>query len=153
MERLHQSRCRFALQPVVRCPHPSECGNYRKVAAHRWADRLGHGIRYHWKALSENYRERCELNEVGPYRLPVPCICLFPATIAAPRNNPSPKARALASAGLLSAFDACFRGEPDEINFVDFDVEKRGAKTLRITRIRRGGNVSQESAPTAIRRT
>ena len=93
------------------------------------------------------------LNEVGPYNLPPPCIYLFPATIAAPRNNPSPKAQALESVELLSAFNACFQGEPDEINFVDFDVENRGAETLRTTRIRRDGKVAQESAPTAIRRT
>jgi hypothetical protein len=91
--------------------------------------------------------------EVGPYRLPPPCIYLFPATIPAPRNNPNPKAQRLDAVELLSAFNACFGGCPDEINSVDFDVENRGADMLRTTRVSRGGVVTQESGATAIRRT
>jgi hypothetical protein len=93
------------------------------------------------------------LNEVGPYRLPPPCIYLFPATIPAPRNNPNPKAQILDAVELLSAFHACFGGQEDEINTVDFDVENRGADMLRTTRVSRGGVVIQESGATAIRRT
>ena len=93
------------------------------------------------------------LNEVGPYRLPPPCIYLFPATIPAPRNNPNPKAQSLDVVELLSAFHACFGGQADEINLVDFDVENRGVDMLRTTRVSRGGLVVQESGATAIRRT
>jgi hypothetical protein len=96
---------------------------------------------------------KTRLNEVGPYRLPPPCIYLFPATIPAPRNNPNPKAQSLDSVELLSAFNACFGGQADEINSVDFDVENRGADMLRTTRVSRGGMVIQESGATAIRRT
>lgn len=93
------------------------------------------------------------LNEVGPYRLPPPCIYLFPATIPAPRNNPNPKAQGLDAVELLSAFNACFGGLADEINSVDFDVENRGPELLRTTRVSRGGIVTQVSGATAIRRT
>lgn len=93
------------------------------------------------------------VTEVGPYRLPPPCIYLFPATVPAPRNNPAPQAQALEAVELLAAFNACFNGEQNEINSVDFEVMNRGADTLRTTRVSRGGNVVQKSAPTAIRRS
>jgi hypothetical protein len=101
------------------------------------------------KALANEER----LNEVGPYRLPPPCIYLFPATIPAPRNNPNPKVQSLDAVELLSAFNTCFGGQADEVNTVDFDVENRGADMLRTTRISRKGVVIQESGATAIRRT
>lgn len=91
--------------------------------------------------------------EVGPYSLPPPCIYLFPATVPAPRNNPSPKAQALQAVELLAAFNACFGGLPNEINTVDFEVEHRGAETRRQTIVTRNGKVVQGSALTAIRRT
>lgn len=93
------------------------------------------------------------MTELGPYRLPPPCIYLFPSTIPSPRNNPSPKAQNLDAVELLAAFNACFGGMPNEINSVDFDVENRGADMLRTTRVSRAGMVVQKSAPTAIRRT
>jgi hypothetical protein len=97
--------------------------------------------------------DEVRLNEVGPYRLPPPCIYLFPATIPAPRNNPTPKAQGLDNLELLSAFNTCFGGHTNEINSVDFDVENRGADMLRTTRVSRGGSVIQQSGATAIRRT
>lgn len=93
------------------------------------------------------------VTKVGPFRLPPPCIYLFPATIPAPRNNSAPQAQALEAVELLAAFNACFNGERDEINSVDFEVMNRGVDTLRTTRVSRGGNVVQKSAPTAIRRS
>ncbi|MDE2595533.1 MAG: hypothetical protein KGL44_01515 [Sphingomonadales bacterium] len=97
--------------------------------------------------------EEGRLSMVGPYRLPPPCIYLFPATIPAPRNNPHPRAQTLDSVELLSAFNACFGGRANEISSVDFAVENRGADLLRTTRVSRGGVVVQESGATAIRRT
>jgi hypothetical protein len=38
------------------------------------------------------------------------------------------------------------------VKYVDFEVEHRGADTVRRTRIRRGGQVVRESELTAIRR-
>ena len=93
------------------------------------------------------------LTDVGPFRLPPPCIYVFPSTIPSPRNNPHPVAQRLGDVELLSAFNACFRGDLAEINYVDFQVQYRGTDLLRTTRITRGGVIQQESAPTPIRRT
>lgn len=94
------------------------------------------------------------VNDVGPFRLPPPCIYVFPATIPSPRNNPNPMAQKLEDVELLTAFNACFHGAEEEINYVDFQVEYRvSGDTLRTTRVRRGGVIQQESAPTPIRRT
>ncbi len=89
---------------------------------------------------------------VGPFRLPPPCIYLFPATIPSPRNNPHPMAQSLDDVELLAAFTACFQGDAAEVNAVDFMVQYRGSDILRTTRVTRSGVVQQESAPTAIRR-
>lgn len=89
---------------------------------------------------------------VGPYMLPPPCIYVFPATIPSPRNNPAPAAQLLADVQLLTAFHNCFGGQPKEVNFVDFQVEHRGAETVRFTSIRRANAVQQASNATAIRR-
>jgi hypothetical protein len=89
---------------------------------------------------------------VAHYALPPPCIYVMPATIASPRNNPRPLAQSLDDVHLLKAFHECFRGKNEEVNYVDFEVEHRGAETMRKTRIRRAGAVVRESRLTAIQR-
>jgi hypothetical protein len=89
---------------------------------------------------------------VAHYMLPPPCIYVMPGTIASPRNNPRPVAQSLDDVHLLKAFHECFHGKPEEVNYVDFEVEHRGAETMRKTRIRRGGEVVRESNFTAIQR-
>jgi hypothetical protein len=89
---------------------------------------------------------------VANYMLPPACIYVLPATIASPRNNPRPVAQSLDDVHLLKAFHKCFRGRDEEVNYVDFEVEHRGAETVRKTRIRRGGEVVRESNFTAIQR-
>ncbi|MEJ7659588.1 MAG: hypothetical protein WKG07_08160 [Hymenobacter sp.] len=66
--------------------------------------------------------------DVGPFRVPPPCIYVFPGTIASPRNNPHPMAQSLANVGILKAFNDCFGGLPNEINYVDFEVQYRGCR-------------------------
>jgi hypothetical protein len=90
---------------------------------------------------------------VAHYMLPPPCIYVLPATVASPRNNPRPVAQGLEDVQLLKAFHECFRGKDEEVNYVDFEVEHRGAETMRKTCIRRAGAVVQESKMTAIQRT
>lgn len=90
---------------------------------------------------------------LGPFRLPPPCLYVFPSTIPSPRNNPSPNAQSLEDVQILKAFNDCFRAKPEEINYVDFEVNHQGVETLRKTRVRRGGMVQKESKATAIRRT
>lgn len=92
------------------------------------------------------------VTEVAEYRLPPPCIYLFPATIPSPRNNPRPQAQPIEHTPLLNAFHKCFAGNDEELNFVDFEVEYRGTDIVRKTRIRRAGVAVRESDLTAIRR-
>ncbi len=89
---------------------------------------------------------------VSHYRLPPPCIYVFPATVPSPRNNPRPISQKLADVQILRAFQECFGGRADEVNHVDFEVEHRNADTVRKTRVSRGGEIVQESAFTSIRR-
>jgi hypothetical protein len=45
-----------------------------------------------------------------------------------------------------------FGGAPEEVNYVDFEVEYKGNDLFRITRIHRGGKIVRESKPTPIQR-
>jgi hypothetical protein len=92
------------------------------------------------------------ITTVAQHKLPPPCIYVMPATVAGPRTNPHPVAQPLADVQLLNAFNECFGGRPEEVNYVDFQVEYRGANTVRLTRIRRNGDIVKESKFTAIRR-
>jgi len=98
----------------------------------------------------QNAPER--LTTVSHYEVPPPCIYVFPATIASARNNPNPVAQSIDDVHILKAFHDCFGGRPEELNYVDFDVEYRGNDLLRTTRIRRAGATAQESKPTPIQR-
>jgi hypothetical protein len=93
------------------------------------------------------------LTTVSHYTLPPACIYAMPSTIASPRNNPYPSAQALEDVHLLKAIHECFRGRDEGVNYVDFEVEHRGAETVRRTRIRRGGELARESHFTAIQRS
>lgn len=97
--------------------------------------------------------DSARLTAAGPYMLPPPCLYVLPATVPSPRNNPKPIAQSLESVGLLSAFHNCFGGREEEVNYVDFEVSHRGADVVRVTRIRRDGNIQRESSPTPIRRS
>jgi len=101
------------------------------------------------KAQNESQR----LFDLGPFRLPPPCIYVLPSTLPSPRNNPHPPAQDLEDVEILEAFNNCFSGDASEINYVDFKVEYRGSDLMRTTTITRAGEVQQESKPTAIRRT
>lgn len=87
---------------------------------------------------------------VSHYQVPPPCIYVFPATVASGRNNPHPTAQSIDEVHALKAFHECFGGRADELNYVDFDVEYRGNDLFRTTRIRRNGQVVQESKPTPL---
>lgn len=93
------------------------------------------------------------LTEIGPYKLPPPCIYVLPATVPSPRNNPHPSPQRLKDVELLTAFNNCFGGNESEINYVDFQVEHRGSDTVRTTAIRRDGKEQKTSGATAIRRS
>ncbi|HUZ67086.1 MAG TPA: hypothetical protein VMU56_05420, partial [Beijerinckiaceae bacterium] len=91
------------------------------------------------------------LTEIGPFRTPPACIYLFPSTIPT-EVAPKSSAQEIGDVELLNAFHACFRGQEDEINYVDFDLSVRGSDMVRRTIVRRGGGIQRESKMTAIRR-
>jgi hypothetical protein len=93
------------------------------------------------------------LMEIGPYRLPPPCIYLFPATVPSPRNNPNPAPQPLARVGILEVFHQAFGGRDEELHSVAFSVGYQGVETVRTTEISRGGVSQRRSDPTPIRRT
>ncbi len=97
--------------------------------------------------------DKSRLTEIGSYKLPPPCIYVLPATVPSPRNNPHPPPQRLEEVKLLTAFNGCFGGNDDEINYVDFQVEHRGSDTVRTTTIRRDGEEQRASYATAIRRS
>lgn len=96
--------------------------------------------------------EPARFSTLSHYRLPPPCIYVFPDKIPEVRSNPRPRAQSLESVELLHAFQRCFGGHDDEVNFVDFEVAYLGVETVRKTIIRRAGNVVKESEATPIRR-
>ncbi|MFT4508968.1 hypothetical protein [Caballeronia sp. 15711] len=91
------------------------------------------------------------LTEVGPFRTPPPCIYLFPASIPT-QGAPNAKAQALDAVELLDAFNSCFFGRAEELNYVDFDLLVRGSRVVRKTTVRRAGVIQKESKMVAIRR-
>jgi hypothetical protein len=92
------------------------------------------------------------LTEVGPYRLPPPCIYLFPGTIPSVRNNPFPASQSINDVELLKAFHTCFKGRDDELNSVTFEIAHVGSETARRTTITRGGLEQRVSGMTPIQR-
>ena len=92
------------------------------------------------------------LTEIGQYTLPPPCIYVLPATIPHPLHNPHPQAQRIEDVELLRAFHECFGGAAPEINYVEFEVEQREARTYRTTMIERAGQQVTKSRSTAIRR-
>jgi hypothetical protein len=102
------------------------------------------------KILGDSVTDR--LTEVGSFRVPPPCIYLFPGTIPSVRNNPFPAAQNIQQVELLKAFHDCFKGRNDELNSVTFEVAHIGAETARRTTIARGGLEQKISGMTPIQR-
>lgn len=92
------------------------------------------------------------LTTVGQYKLPPPCIYLFPRTVPSVRNNPNPDPHTLKDVTFLDALNTCFGGYFDEINSVRFKVAHKDGDTVRTSSVERNGVLEKESAPTPIRR-
>jgi hypothetical protein len=92
------------------------------------------------------------ITDLGPFRLPPPCIYLLPATIPSPRNNPNPPAQRIEDVEILRAFAQCFKADDRDLNYVSYLVEHKGANTVRSTTVVREGIVQRKSSLTAIRR-
>ena len=92
------------------------------------------------------------VTEIGQFKLPPPCLYLFPATIPSVRNNPKPRPQPIAHVQIMQAFNDTFGGTADELNSVTIEVANKGADTVRSTSIERAGAVEQKSELIAIRR-
>ncbi|MFZ5734747.1 MAG: hypothetical protein ACOY4O_18580 [Pseudomonadota bacterium] len=93
------------------------------------------------------------ITTVSHYKLPPPCIYLFPSTIPSPRNNPNPAPQTLGEVHILKAFADCFKANENDINSVTFTVAHAEADTVRSTQVVRNGEVQRQSTMTAIRRS
>ncbi|SEQ43824.1 hypothetical protein SAMN05216548_104273 [Faunimonas pinastri] len=91
------------------------------------------------------------LTDLGPFRVPPPCVYMFPAIVPAGAVTKA-IAQQLADVTLLQAFHTCFGGRDDEVNFVDFEIQLTGSETWRKTTVTRADIVQVESEMTPIRR-
>ncbi len=114
-----------------------------------------------WDWLCNTVARRCpkvendpeRITELGPYRLPPPCVYTFPGTIPSPRNNPKPRPRNVEDIEFLDAIHRCFNGDDREVNQVEFETSIVGVELVRSTTISRGGIVRRQSKPSPIRRS
>lgn len=93
------------------------------------------------------------LTIVGPYSLPPPCIYVFPATIASPRNNPIAAPQSLESVEFLSALSTGFKGVAADCFGVQFEAQNYGNSQQRRTMIVRDGVPVMTSKWTTIKRS
>ncbi|MCU7933921.1 MAG: hypothetical protein KZQ99_03455 [Candidatus Thiodiazotropha sp. (ex Dulcina madagascariensis)] len=93
-----------------------------------------------------------DLFQLSEYKLPPPCLYLFPSTVPSPRNNPAPPPQTLAEVHLMKAFSDVFGGQGGEINQVLFEVSYSSSETVRKTRIMRDGVEVATSGLTPIQR-
>lgn len=93
------------------------------------------------------------VTHVSHFRLPPPCIYLFPSTIPSPRNNPSPPPQKIEEVQILKAFADCFKTDASDLHTVTFNVAHAGADTVRSTTVAQNGVTLRQSNMTAIRRS
>lgn len=91
------------------------------------------------------------LTEIGPFRVPPPCIYMFPGIVPGGAVTKA-VAQQVGDVTLLQAFHNTFRCSGDEVNYVDFEIQLVGAETWRKTTVTRGGMIQVESDMTPIRR-
>lgn len=89
---------------------------------------------------------------IGPYRLPPPCLYLFPSTIPTPRNNPKPAPHSLRDLEFLSLLAKRFGVLDQEVSTVEFEVRYKGVDIERLTTIQSAGRLQRTSSWTPIRR-
>lgn len=89
---------------------------------------------------------------VGPYRLPPPCLYLFPATIPSARNNPSPAPQKIGDVAILEILHRVYGGAEDELHAVRITAEQTERDVTRTTEISRGGAIRKTSRATPIKR-
>lgn len=91
--------------------------------------------------------------ELGEYKLPPPCIYLFPSTVPSVRNNPTPAPQAIGNVGFLKALFDVFGGKEKELTFVHLEIKHKGSETVRRTRLMRDGVEIAASSDTPLQRS
>lgn len=91
--------------------------------------------------------------ELGDYKLPPPCIYLFPSTVPSVRNNPAPEPQRIGDVGFLKALFDVFGGKENELTFVHLEIKHKGSETVRRTRLVRGGVEIAASNDTPLQRS
>ena len=89
--------------------------------------------------------------EIGPYRLPPPCIYLFPRQVPC-STDLDPQAHDLTEVGILQAFFAAFCESSEQVHKVRIALSLSGRARYRQTRLWRGPNLVEQSEPTIIKR-
>lgn len=87
------------------------------------------------------------LTDIGPFRIPPPCIYLIPAIVPGGTVTKT-VAQQIADVTLLQTFHTCFRGRDDEINYIDFGIKFVGAESWRKTTVSRADIIQAESEMT-----
>lgn len=90
--------------------------------------------------------------ELGPYRLPPPCIYLFPATVPTPKDNPNPPPQKLEDVSFLSLLHDVFNGAEDELNYVQWEAGMKDVSLTRKVEVTRCGVCVAESRATKVNR-
>lgn len=90
--------------------------------------------------------------EIAQYRLPPPCIYLFPKSIPSPRNNACPPVNELDKIEFLQALHSRFGGRYDEVHQVEIEAQYNLNELCRRTRISKAGQTLKRSEFTPIRR-
>lgn len=90
-------------------------------------------------------------SEIGPFRIPPPCIYVFPSTVPTV-DHPVATAQGVENVELLAAFHKGFGGAGEELNTVNFEIQRRADEIVRTTTVLRDGVPVRTSKPTAIRR-
>lgn len=91
--------------------------------------------------------------DLGQYRVPPPCLYLFPSTIPAPRNNPAPQPHQYDDLEFIRAIAQTFQAAEEDLYQVFYEVRHQGPELQRLTRIERDGSVVKESRWQSIRRS
>ena len=85
------------------------------------------------------------MTEVGPYRLPPPCIYMLPEIVPTLPSNDSVKSQNISGVQFLLEASRVFKVSDSEIFSVDFDVSERDSRIARMTTVRRGNVLVRKS--------
>ncbi len=86
------------------------------------------------------------------YKVPPPCIYLFPRTIPDPRNNPSPMCWRLGEVKFLDALAKVFRSKAADVTEVKIEARMRESDVQRRTSYSKGGEQFLQSNWRSIKR-